>query len=56
MNPDKVSAWYPYLCAFGLSISSFLFITIDNIFILNLMILGWNAKTAVVSLMYKKVS
>ena len=56
MNPDKVSAWYPYFCAFGLSISSFLYIAIDNLALTNLLILGWNAKTAVVGLMYKKVS
>ena len=56
MNPDKVSAWYPYLCAFGLSFSSFLYVATDNLALMNLLILGWNAKTAVVGLMYKKVS
>ena len=56
VNPDKVSFWYPYLCAFGLSACSFLYIFIDNLALMEMQNLGWNAKTAVIGLMYKKVS
>ena len=56
VNPDKVSKWYPYICAFGLSISSLLYVTFNNIALMDMQTLGWNAKSAVVGLMYKKVS
>lgn len=51
-----VSSWYPYLCAFGLTISIFLCVTFNNLALMNMQILGWNAKCAVIGLMYRKVS
>ena len=56
VDPAASPVWYPYLYATGLTLSSFAYILADTYMLMKLRVLGWNAKSAVVGLMYKKVS
>jgi len=56
VNPSSSPLWYPYLCATLLTLSSLIFILLDTWLTMVFQVMGWNARSAVVGLMYDKVS